>query len=51
MPKESINTIIFIMTSIFLFMLLFAFFTAKRDSNIEEFFQTGTCKNIVNAKN
>ena len=39
MPKESINTIIFIMTSIFLFMLLFAFFTAKRDSNIEESFQ------------
>uniref|UniRef100_A0A6C0KYG5 Pesticidal crystal protein Cry22Aa Ig-like domain-containing protein n=1 Tax=viral metagenome TaxID=1070528 RepID=A0A6C0KYG5_9ZZZZ len=39
MPKESINTIIFIMTSIFLFMLLFAFFTAKRDSNMEEFDQ------------
>ena len=39
MPKESINTIIFIMTSIFLFMLLFAFFTAKRDSNMEESFQ------------
>ena len=49
MPKESTNTIIFIMTSIFLFMLLFAFFTAKRDSNIEEFYQDCVTDDSISA--